>query len=398
LTGTGTCDEDVTSAHFEATVSAMGAKLTSCSGDATTDIQCKLPLGAGVITVKALDFPITAGTVNIPVDVKTSSLIPASLAKVDVHIAATEQSGEDVICLDVHTTKQETLQAGGTLAVTWEDCGAKHAKVTDLQPTTIKTGSTTTLTGTGTCDEDVTSAHFEATVSAMGAKLTSCSGDATTDIQCKLPLGAGVITVKALDFPITAGTVNIPVDVKTSSLIPASLAKVDVHIAATEQSGEDVICLDVHTTKQETFQVGGTLAVTWEDCGAKHAKVTDLQPTTIETGSTTTLTGTGTCDEDVTSAHFEATVSAMGAKLTSCSGDATTDIQCKLPLGAGVITVKALDFPISAGTVNIPVDVKTSSLIPASLAKVDVHIAATEQSGEDVICLDVHTTKQAILV
>merc|ERR1711860_330040 len=85
--------------------------ISSCSGDATSDIVCKLPAGAGEITVKAVDYPLSAGSVDIPVDVKTSSLIPASLAKVDVHIAATEQNGEDVICLDVHTEKQMTSSA-----------------------------------------------------------------------------------------------------------------------------------------------------------------------------------------------------------------------------------------------------------------------------------------------
>merc|ERR1712176_1071559 len=159
----------------------------------------------------------------------------------------------------------------------------------------------------------------------------------------------------------------------------------------------DVICLDVHTQKQsfEATAQAGTLGVTWSDCGAKHATVTDLQPTTINTGTTETLTGTGTVDEDVTSAHFTAKVSALGVELTSCEGDATTDITCKLPLGAGQIVVKAVSYPIAAGTVNIPVEVTTASLIPPSLAAVDVHSAATEQNGEDVICLDVHTKKQA---
>jgi hypothetical protein len=139
----------------------------------------------------------------------------------------------------------------GTLAVTWEDCGAKHAKVTDLQPTSFETGTTVQLVGSGTTDEDVTSAKFTATISAAGAKLTQCSGDATSDITCKLPLGAGRIVVKAVSYPLTKGPVDIITEVSTSSLIPASLAKVDVHIAATEQNGEDVICLDVHTAKQD---------------------------------------------------------------------------------------------------------------------------------------------------
>jgi len=136
----------------------------------------------------------------------------------------------------------------------------------------------------------------------------------------------------------------------------------------------------------------GTLGITYEDCGAKHAHVDDLQPTSIHTGRTETITGTGTVDEDVTSAQFTATVSALGAKLSSCSGDGTKDIVCHLPMGVGKITVKALSFPIPKGTVSIPVEVKTTALIPASLAHVDVHIAADEQNGESVICLDVHTT------
>merc|ERR1711862_1043034 len=139
----------------------------------------------------------------------------------------------------------------GTLGVTWEDCGAKHATVNSLSPLSITTGATTTLTGEGVVDEDVTSANFKATVSAKGVQLTSCSGDGTSDIECKLPLGAGTITVKALQFPLKAGDVKIPVDVKVSSIIPPSLATTDTHIAATEQNGEPVICLDVHTAKQE---------------------------------------------------------------------------------------------------------------------------------------------------
>merc|ERR1712176_1542913 len=198
--------------------------------------------------------------------------------------------------------KQELELQAGALAVTWEDCGAQHAKVTDLEPATITTGTTETLTGTGSLDKDVSSAHFAATVSAKGVQLTSCEGDATTDIECKLPLGAGTITVKKVAFPLAAGTVSIPVDVKTSSIIPPSLAAVDVHIAAEDQDGESAICLDVHTKKQALEVQAGTLAVTWEDCGAQHAKVTDLEPTTINTGSTETLTGTGNLDKEVTAA------------------------------------------------------------------------------------------------
>merc|ERR1711998_174445 len=138
-------------------------------------------------------------------------------------------------------------------AVTWSDCGAKPATVTDVEPKVIHTGATETITGTGTTDEEVTSANFKATVSALGAQLTSCEGDGTKDIVCELPMGVGAITVKAVSYPLPKGTVQIPVEVQTSSVIPPSLANVDVHIEATEQAGESVICLDVHTAQQTSF-------------------------------------------------------------------------------------------------------------------------------------------------
>ena len=58
MTGHRTVDKDVTGAHFIATVSAAGAKLVPGEGDGAIDIQCKLPLGAGTITVKKVTFPI----------------------------------------------------------------------------------------------------------------------------------------------------------------------------------------------------------------------------------------------------------------------------------------------------------------------------------------------------
>merc|ERR1711862_62661 len=268
-------------------------------------------------------------------------------------------TGDKLVCMEVQTTKQfeNTLVATAeaeTLAVTWSDCGdaSTHAKVTDLQPTSIQTGGTTTLTGTGALDEDVNGATFSAVVTAGGVKVASCSGDASQDVVCKLPLGVGSITLKAQSFPLAAGSASIPVDVQVSSLVPASLAKTNSHIEAVSDTGDKLICMEVQTTKQfESTLVATaeaeTLAVTWSDCGdaSTHAKVTDLQPTSIQTGGTTTLTGTGALDEDVNGATFSAVVTAGGVKVASCSGDASQDVVCKLPLGVGSITLKAQSFP-----------------------------------------------------
>merc|ERR1711862_19512 len=137
----------------------------------------------------------------------------------------------------------------------------------------------------------------------------------------------------------------------------------------------------------------GTIAVTWSDCGDSdtHGKVQDLQPTSIETGTTAQVVGTGTLDEDITGGTFSAVVKAAGVTVVSCSGDASTDIVCKLPLGVGSISVNALPFPMSAGTLSINAEVKTISLIPAKLAITTTHVEAVTATGDKLACLDLNT-------
>merc|ERR1712048_204300 len=152
------------------------------------------------------------------------------------------------------------------LAITWSDCGdaTTHAKVTNLQPTSISTGSTSTLHGTGDLDEVVNGATFTQVIKADGVQVASCSGDASKDVQCKLPLGVGSITLKAMKFPLQPGQVTIPVDVKVSSLIPASLAKTQSHIEAVSDTGDKMVCVDVMTSKQ--------VADMWEDFKSEYGK------------------------------------------------------------------------------------------------------------------------------
>lgn len=140
---------------------------------------------------------------------------------------------------------------------------------------------------------------------------------------------------------------------------------------------------------------GAKLKITWEDCGSKHSKITKLEPTVITTGTPTTLTWTGTVDEEVTSAQFTATVKEGFLTIATCKGDATQDIVCKFPFGAGSITVKKMPFPIAKGQVSIEVDVDTTAALPVALERVKIHVAATDQSGESVVCLDASTAPAA---
>jgi len=258
----------------------------------------------------------------------------------------------------------------GTLAVTWKDCGAKHGKVTNLKPLTVETGSTVTVTGTGTLDEDVTKGHFTATVSALGTKITDCSGDGTKDIVCKLPMGVGSVTLKALPFPIKKGTVTIPVEVKTSSKIPTSLAHVDIHVAATDQHGEGAICLDVHTAakmeeprqyakgfvRQPRNEATPVATITPEMRAAAPAKL-DWTDTSGAVSPVKDQAGCGSCwafsaTEGIESAVFQSTGAASPAlaaqQIVSCD---TTDLGCS---GGDLVT--AFKYVESAGGIDTEED------------------------------------------
>ncbi len=162
------------------------------------------------------------------------------------------------------------------VAVTCADCGSQHSMITDLQPTTIKTGSTTAPTGTGNCDE----------------------------------LGCAAVP------PL--------IEVKLSERPKSEEASVLEHVSQVHDT-PDLVGRSVD---------GGAppgVAVTWADCGSRHSKITDLQPTTSKTGSTTTLTGTDDCDEEVTSATYAS--QALGT--TADVPDASSDM-CSMCRGTGI--------------------------------------------------------------
>merc|ERR1712000_65046 len=182
------------------------------------------------------------------------------------------------------------------------------------------------------------------------------------DVVCKLPLGMGTTTAKAIQFPLKAGSTSFTTEVKMSALIPASLLAASTsHSVATSDTGDKLFCSDVVTTPQKTFaeQEQKVEAVTWGDCGDAdtHLKITDLQPTSFETGALATLVGTGDLDKDVNGATFRMTITSGGVQIAFCSGDASADVVCKLPLGMGTTTAKAIQFPLKAGSTSFTTEV-----------------------------------------
>eukprot|EP00451_Oxyrrhis_marina_P054662 CAMPEP_0204506352 /NCGR_PEP_ID=MMETSP0471-20130131/109203_1 /ASSEMBLY_ACC=CAM_ASM_000602 /TAXON_ID=2969 /ORGANISM="Oxyrrhis marina" /LENGTH=548 /DNA_ID=CAMNT_0051511349 /DNA_START=66 /DNA_END=1713 /DNA_ORIENTATION=- len=147
--------------------------------------------------------------------------------------------------------------AGGSLALTWKDCGdaSTHTKISGLSPTTLTLGQKTTVTGTGALDEAVSDGTFDLKVTAGGVKLLECSGDAGAAKTCKLPLGSGAITFEGEQFPVQAGTSSIKVDLDLSAALPSSLARTTTTVTAQSSSGDKIFCLEVTTAPtEETFE------------------------------------------------------------------------------------------------------------------------------------------------
>merc|ERR1719443_2692009 len=231
-----------------------------------------------------------------------------------------------------YPTFQEPMVQGGKLNLKWTDCGDStyHAKVKALSPAILSIGQKTTITGSGNVDMQVTGGAF--TITAKFGVTEHYSGDVCSSKVINLPFGVGTITWEGLKCPVAKGDVSVAVDVSLSWLIPAKLAKGTIEIKAAGASKENLICLDIDTSAatqtlpqlatasslqpnfglapfQEPMVQGAKLSLKWTDCGDStyHAKVKALAPTTLPIGQKTSITGSGTVDEQVTGGAFTIT-------------------------------------------------------------------------------------------
>merc|ERR1712019_151958 len=142
---------------------------------------------------------------------------------------------------------------------------------------------------------------------------------------------------------------------------------------------------------------GGTLAVTWEDCGdaSTHGHITDLQPTTLQVGSAGTLTGTGTLDEELTGGDFTIKFTALLGITETYTGKVCEAKTFQLPLGVGSVSWLGLGCPLAPGTVTAKIGFETKSTIPAALAKVEFDVSATDQSGAKALCVKANLAQQS---
>jgi len=143
----------------------------------------------------------------------------------------------------------EATVSGGTLQLTWEDCGdaSTHGKISGIDKDQVVLGEETTVTGTGTTDEDVSGGDFTITAKA-GLITQKYMGKVCEAKEFDLPLGLGQVNWNGLACPAAAGEISVAVGVKLASIIPSQYAKADIQVSATGSSTDDkLLCMSLHT-------------------------------------------------------------------------------------------------------------------------------------------------------
>jgi hypothetical protein len=147
-----------------------------------------------------------------------------------------------------------TAVAGGSLSLSFKDCGAKHAVTEDVQPTSLELGADTAITGTGKLDKAVSGGTYDMELKAGGGLIDShFKGNNCEAKDFTLPLGLGTLSWDGINCPLAAAdSVSIGFHTKLASSLPAALATSDIHLGANDQDGESVLCVDLHLAKQKT--------------------------------------------------------------------------------------------------------------------------------------------------
>merc|ERR1711920_1004487 len=99
-----------------------------------------------------MSCPVAAGSLSVPIGLKMSSVVPAKLASGTIAASGTVSNGDKFFCVNAQFKKQAVTMTGGTIALTYEDCGdaSTHGKITGLSPTSFALGDDVTLVGSGT--------------------------------------------------------------------------------------------------------------------------------------------------------------------------------------------------------------------------------------------------------
>eukprot|EP00929_Paragymnodinium_shiwhaense_P112738 TRINITY_DN81002_c0_g1_i1.p2 TRINITY_DN81002_c0_g1~~TRINITY_DN81002_c0_g1_i1.p2 ORF type:complete len:177 (-),score=41.07 TRINITY_DN81002_c0_g1_i1:183-713(-) len=162
----------------------------------------------------------------------------------------------------VRAEEEVGFVTGGTLKLTWSDCGdaSTKGKVTGFTPDSLTLGQKATLTGAGSLTESVTGGDYALSLKA-GIISQTFTGDMCQPKTFDLPLGTGSLSWDGVKCPLPSGATSISVDVTLSAALPGALASADIKVAATSSNGDKLLCLDVKTAPSLDFVSNATVMV-----------------------------------------------------------------------------------------------------------------------------------------
>jgi cysteine peptidase B len=101
-------DETIQGAAYKVAAKVLGIQVFAHTGDACKPETIKLPAGAGEIDMKGFSCPMTAGAVELDLDVTLSAAIPSSVARLTIDLTATASSGDKALCVQIKTSPGAT--------------------------------------------------------------------------------------------------------------------------------------------------------------------------------------------------------------------------------------------------------------------------------------------------
>merc|ERR1719191_701943 len=311
--------------------------------------------------------------------------------------------------------------SGGTIKLNWSDCGdsSTHGHITSLSPTSVVLGTKTSLAGKGHVDEAIQAATYKVVAKEGFIPVFSHSGDACKPETIKLPAGIGEIDMKGFKCPMSAGAVELDLDLSLSSAIPAKLARITIELTAQSSTGDKALCAKINTSPEnliadgenliaapskeeseaEPTVDGGSIQLAWSDCGdsSTHGHITSLSPTSVVLGTKTSLVGKGKLDEAIQAATYKVVAKEGFIPVFSHSGDACKPETIKLPAGIGEIDMKGFKCPLSPGAVELDLDLSLSSAIPAKLARITIELTAQSSTGDKALCAKINTSPENMI-
>jgi len=170
---------------------------------------------------------------------------------------------------------------GGTIKLDWSDCGdsSTHGHITSLAPTSVNLGTKTSLVGKGKVDEAIPAASYKVVAKEGFIPIFSHSGDACKPDTIKLPAGTGEINMKGFKCPMSAGDLELDLDLTLSSAIPAKLARVTIELTAQSSTGDKALCAKIKTSPADTSEMLSVVAT--QDCQNEYQSFLQAYPNKV---------------------------------------------------------------------------------------------------------------------